>query len=81
MQLPEACAHMWCLGSLAHPNSECLSCKACECDAFVLQVIDMDGCVGSIDTFVVEPFVPHKQEYYLCMQVRLTEDMTLQYLS
>lgn len=29
----------------------------------------MDGCVGSIDTFVVEPFVPHKQEYYLCIQV------------
>ena len=41
----------------------------CECDAFVLQVVDMDGCVGSIDTFVVEPFVPHKQEYYLCIQV------------
>lgn len=35
----------------------------------LLQVVDMDGCVGSIDTFVVEPFVPHKQEYYLCMQV------------
>lgn len=34
------------------------------------KVVDMDGCVGAINTFVVEPFVPHKQEYYLCMQVR-----------
>ena len=29
----------------------------------------MDGCVGAINTFVVEPFVPHKQEYYMCIQV------------
>ena len=34
-----------------------------------VQVVDMDGCIGKIDTFVVEPFVPHKQEYYLCIQV------------
>ena len=34
------------------------------------KVVDMDGCVGAINTFVVEPFVPHKQEYYLCIQVR-----------
>ena len=33
------------------------------------QVVDMDGCVGAINTFVVEPFVPHKQEYYMCIQV------------
>lgn len=33
------------------------------------KVVDMDGCVGAIHTFVVEPFVPHKQEYYLCIQV------------
>ncbi len=33
------------------------------------KVVDMDGCVGGINTFVVEPFVPHKQEYYLCIQV------------
>ena len=34
-----------------------------------VQVVDMDGCIGKIDTFVVEPFVPHKQEYYLSIQV------------
>ena len=34
------------------------------------QVVDMNGCVGAINTFVVEPFVPHAQEYYLCIQVR-----------
>ena len=33
------------------------------------KVIDMNGCVGAINTFIVEPFVPHDQEYYLCMQV------------
>ena len=33
------------------------------------KVIDMDGCVGGINTFVVEPFVPHDQEFYLCIQV------------
>lgn len=36
------------------------------------KVVDMDGCVGAISTFVVEPFVPHNQEYYLCIQVCLT---------
>ena len=25
------------------------------------KVIDMDGCVGPINTFIVEPFVPHAQ--------------------
>lgn len=28
----------------------------------------MDGCVGAINTFIVEPFVPHQKEYYLCIQ-------------
>lgn len=37
------------------------------------KVVDMDGCVGAISTFVVEPFVPHKQEYYLCIQVCLKD--------
>ena len=32
------------------------------------KVIDINGCVGSINTFIVEPFVPHAQEYYLCIQ-------------
>lgn len=35
------------------------------------KVIDMNGCVGPINTFIVEPFVPHDQEFYLCLQVRL----------
>ena len=46
-----------------------LSLNEVKCVLPLVQVVDMDGCVGSIDTFVVEPFVPHKQEYYLCMQV------------
>lgn len=25
----------------------------------------MSGCVGPITTFIVEPFVPHSEEYYL----------------
>ncbi|EIE24609.1 ATP-citrate lyase subunit A [Coccomyxa subellipsoidea C-169] len=41
------------------------------------KVVDMDGCVGGINTFVVEPFVPHKQEYYLCIQSnRLGNDIS-----
>ncbi|CAK0761088.1 ATP-citrate synthase alpha chain protein 2 [Coccomyxa viridis] len=41
------------------------------------KVVDMDGCIGKIDTFVVEPFVPHKQEYYLSIQSnRLGNDIS-----
>lgn len=41
------------------------------------KVIDMDGCVGAINTFIVEPFVPHDQEYYLCLQTqRLGTDIS-----
>lgn len=28
----------------------------------------MDGTVGRINCFIVEPFVPHDDEYYLCIQ-------------
>jgi hypothetical protein len=28
----------------------------------------MDGIVGKINCFIVEPFVPHAEEYYLCIQ-------------
>lgn len=27
--------------------------------------VDMQGCKGAITTFIVEPFVPHDDEYYL----------------
>ncbi len=37
--------------------------------ARINKVIDMNGCVGPINTFIVEPFVPHDQEFYLCLQV------------
>ena len=29
------------------------------------QVVDMDGTGGRINCFIVEPFVPHDDEYYL----------------
>lgn len=32
------------------------------------KVIDMDGTVGRIDCFIIEPFVPHDAEYYLSIQ-------------
>lgn len=32
------------------------------------KVVDMDGTVGKIDCFIIEPFVPHDVEYYLCIQ-------------
>ena len=28
----------------------------------------MSGCVGAISTFIVEPFMPHGQEFYLSIQ-------------
>ncbi len=41
------------------------------------KIIDMGGCVGPITTFIVEPFVPHAQEYYLCIQSkRLGSDIS-----
>ncbi len=27
--------------------------------------VEIDGCAGAVTTFIVEPFVPHDQEYYL----------------
>lgn len=33
-----------------------------------IQVVDMDGIVGKINCFIVEPFVPHAEEYYLSIQ-------------
>ena len=37
--------------------------------------IDMDGIEGGITTFIVEPFVPHSQEYYLSIQVGAKEQL------
>ncbi|KAL3152236.1 ATP-citrate synthase alpha chain protein 2 [Trebouxia sp. C0010 RCD-2024] len=27
--------------------------------------VEIDGCAGAVNTFIVEPFVPHEQEFYL----------------
>jgi len=32
------------------------------------KMVTIKGCTGPVNTFVVEPFVPHKEEYYLCIQ-------------
>lgn len=32
------------------------------------RVVTVNGCTGAITTFVVEPFVPHADEYYICIQ-------------
>ncbi|KAK2078898.1 hypothetical protein QBZ16_002588 [Prototheca wickerhamii] len=32
------------------------------------KVIDMGTVKGAIDCFIIEPFVPHEEEYYLCIQ-------------
>jgi ATP citrate (pro-S)-lyase len=43
---------------------------------FVAQVT-VDGCSGPVNTFIVEPFVPHDAEYYLCVQSkRLGDDIS-----
>lgn len=39
--------------------------------------VTIKGCTGPVNTFVVEPFVPHKEEYYLCIQSnRLDTDVS-----
>ena len=30
--------------------------------------VNVDGCIGAVNTFIVEPFVPHEAEYYLSIQ-------------
>ena len=41
------------------------------------QVIDMGETRGAITTFIVEPFMPHQQEFYLSMQSqRLGNDIS-----
>jgi ATP citrate (pro-S)-lyase len=30
--------------------------------------IEVDGCLGQVDTFIIEPFVPHKEEFYFAIQ-------------
>lgn len=32
------------------------------------KMVTIKGCTGPVNTFVIEPFVPHKEEYYLCIQ-------------
>jgi ATP citrate (pro-S)-lyase len=47
-----------------------------EAEAFIKarmnKIVDMDGIVGRIDCFIIEPFVPHDAEYYLCLQTERT---------
>ncbi|KAL4388701.1 hypothetical protein GQ457_09G020590 [Hibiscus cannabinus] len=31
------------------------------------QEIEIEGCKGPITTFIIEPFIPHKEEYYLAI--------------
>lgn len=31
------------------------------------RLVEVKGCCGPITTFVIEPFVPHDEEYYLCI--------------
>jgi hypothetical protein len=33
------------------------------------KVVTVNGCTGPVDTFIVEPFVPHSEEFYLSIQV------------
>jgi ATP citrate (pro-S)-lyase len=33
------------------------------------KVVTVNGCTGPVDTFIVEPFIPHSEEFYLSIQV------------
>lgn len=38
------------------------------------RVVEIGGCSGPIEVFIVEPFVPHEAEYYLCIQSKRLSD-------
>ncbi len=46
-----------------------LNLSVAEVEAFIKarmgKHVEIDGCAGAVTTFIVEPFVPHDQEYYL----------------
>lgn len=50
-----------CLLQLCKAAFMCLNLRDCH---YICQV-EMSGTKGPISTFIVEPFVPHKDEYYL----------------
>lgn len=49
-----------------------LNLDATDVEAFIKarmgRVVDMNGVSGPIEVFIIEPFVPHDEEYYLCIQ-------------
>lgn len=53
-----------CRPSYRTAGSICFVIDVCFCIVYVSQV-EMEGCKAPITTFIVEPFVPHDQEYYL----------------
>ena len=36
--------------------------------------VNIDGCSGAVSTFIVEPFVPHDQEFYLSITSQRMEN-------
>ncbi len=71
--------------SLCIPNhcaaSSTLSVAADVCDIIAKghppPQVTVDGCSGPVNTFIVEPFVPHDAEYYLSVQSkRLGDDVS-----
>lgn len=44
-----------------------------QAEAFIRErlgrTITVNECTGPVTTFIVEPFMPHKEEMYMCIQV------------
>eukprot|EP00879_Flechtneria_rotunda_P001974 GHRR01002149.1.p1 GENE.GHRR01002149.1~~GHRR01002149.1.p1 ORF type:complete len:429 (+),score=132.82 GHRR01002149.1:134-1420(+) len=39
--------------------------------------VTIKGCSGPVNTFLIEPFIPHQEEYYICIQCnRLDTDVS-----
>lgn len=55
-----------------------LNLDAAGAEAFIHQrmgkVIEMGPATGAINVFIIEPFVPHTDEYYLCIQSKREGD-------
>lgn len=59
-------ARNWRAAMLALRSNQLLCASVCCCGS---PQVTIKGCTGAVNTFLIEPFVPHKEEFYLCIQV------------
>eukprot|EP00983_Pelagomonas_calceolata_P025833 809444-Pelagomonas_calceolata.AAC.2 len=61
-------------------------CVRLQAEAFVKErigkTVTVNECTGPVTTFIVEPFMPHKEEMYMCIQyIRLLHPAPTRFLT